>query len=43
LVRPKNIIPSHAGKEKAEMLKELAAQLGFKKTHIMVDGKRIVI
>ncbi len=41
LVRPKAIMPIHAENEKAKMLAELAAQLGFKKTHVMQDGKRL--
>lgn len=43
LVNPEKIIPSHAGKDKAEMLVELAAQLGFNNTKIMKDGDRIVL
>jgi len=31
---PKNIIPAHAGGERPGHIAELAAQLGFKKTHI---------
>ncbi|MBR9683685.1 RNase J family beta-CASP ribonuclease [Candidatus Woesearchaeota archaeon] len=44
LVRPKHIIPSHAGHEKAMHLAELAEEMGYKmeKTiHLMEDGKRI--
>jgi len=43
LVKPKHIIPAHAGADKAEMMKDLAQQLGYKNTHIMTDGKKIVI
>ncbi len=43
LVRPKHIIPAHAGADKAEMMQELAAQLGFKNVHIMSDGKKLKI
>jgi len=41
LVKPKNIIPAHAGGERPAHIAELAAQLGFKKTHVMQDGGRI--
>ena len=42
LVKPKNIIPAHAGGDDRPMLlRELAKQLGFKKTHIMNNGKRL--
>jgi ribonuclease J len=41
LVQPEQIMPIHAENAKAKMLAELAAQLGFKKTHIMQDGKRL--
>ncbi len=43
LVKPKNIIPSHAGAEKAQHIVQLAKQLGFKKNHVMEDGKRLII
>lgn len=42
-LRPEHIMPIHAGNEKAKMLAELAEQLGFKNTHIMQDGKRLVL
>jgi ribonuclease J len=41
LSRPKHIIPIHAENAKAQMLKEFAASIGFKNTHVMQDGKRI--
>jgi ribonuclease J len=41
LTRPENIIPMHAENTKAEMLKEYAAQLGYKKTFVCQDGKRL--
>ncbi|PIN73581.1 ribonuclease J [Candidatus Woesearchaeota archaeon CG10_big_fil_rev_8_21_14_0_10_45_16] len=40
LVRPEHIIPIHAENAKAEMLKDFAATLGFKNTHVSQDGKR---
>ncbi len=43
LVRPKHIIPAHAGPDKAIMMQELATQLGFKNVHIMNDGKKLKI
>lgn len=43
MVKPKHIIPAHAGAAKAEMMRELAAQLGYKNTHILMDGKRIMV
>ncbi len=43
LVRPRNIIPIHAEPAKGRMLAELAAQLGFLNTHVMEDGRRLVI
>src|SRR3989344_3782320 len=43
LVRPKHIIPAHAGPDKAIMMQELATQLGFKNVHIMSDGKKLKI
>jgi ribonuclease J len=42
-VKPQHIIPAHAGVEKASLLAELALELGFKNTHLMEDGKRVVI
>jgi ribonuclease J len=44
MLRPKHIIPSHVGKEKAEFMVELAEGLGYKKgktVHIMDDGEKI--
>ena len=41
LIKPEQIMPIHAENAKAKMLAELAAQLGFKKTHVMQDGKRL--
>ena len=41
LTKPKMIIPVHAENEKAKMLATFAAQLGFKNTRVMQDGKRI--
>ncbi len=43
LVKPRHIIPAHAGADKAQMMKELAEQLGYKNTHIMQDGKKLRI
>ncbi len=43
LVRPKHIIPIHVGNEKAKMLANFAATMGYKSTHIMQDGKRIML
>ena len=39
LLKPKNIIPSHAGGEKAEAMVTLGKQLGYKKVHVMKDGQ----
>jgi len=44
MLRPKNIIPSHAGNDKAKAMGELAEELGYKinkNFHIMQNGKRI--
>jgi ribonuclease J len=41
MVRPKKVMPIHADNSVAKILGELAAQLGFKDTLIMQDGKRI--
>ena len=41
MVKPKNVMPIHAEHEKAQMLADLAKQLGFKKSHIMSDGDRL--
>ncbi len=46
LVKPKHIIPSHAGYEKAHHLADLAEEMGYKKdktVHLMEDGKRLVL
>ena len=46
LVKPKHIIPSHAGHEKALNLASLAEEMGYsqgKSIHMMEDGKRIVL
>ena len=45
LVKPKHIIPSHSGEEKAKHMLDLALEMGYKKekVHIMSDGKRIKI
>ncbi len=43
LVRPQHIIPIHAEPAKGKMLAELASQLGFNKTHVLEDGKRITL
>ncbi len=42
-IRPKHIIPAHAGAEKAKMMQELALSMGYKNTHIMDSGKRLTI
>lgn len=41
MVKPENIIPVHAEPAKAEIIKELAAKMGYKNTHVMEDGKRL--
>ena len=46
LVKPDNIIPSHAGHEKANNLAELAEEMGYKRNKnvfLMEDGKRRII
>jgi len=46
MVKPKHIIPSHGGQDKASALAELAVQMGYemnKEIHLMEDGKRITI
>jgi len=43
LLKPEQIIPSHAGHDKAQLLKEYAQDLGYRKVQIMDDGKRISI
>jgi len=40
LVRPRHIIPAHAGADKATKIKELSDELKIGKTHIMKDGER---
>ena len=40
MIKPKNIIPIHAGAEKGRMLAEMAAGLGFKNTTILSDGDK---
>ncbi|MBI4983574.1 RNase J family beta-CASP ribonuclease [Candidatus Woesearchaeota archaeon] len=45
-VRPKHIIPSHGGQDKAVHLVELAEEMGYeinKSVHLLEDGKRILI
>jgi ribonuclease J len=44
LIKPKHIIPSHAGADKAQHIAELAEEMGYdrsKNVHIMEDGRRI--
>ncbi len=43
LVKPKVVIPAHAGGEKARELADLATKMGCKKVHLMENGKRVVI
>lgn len=43
IVKPEQIIPIHAEPSKGEMLADLASKLGFNKTHVMKDGKRLRI
>ncbi len=43
LVKPKYVIPSHAGAEKGQHIVALAKQCGIKNAKIMVDGERIVL
>ncbi|MBU0457247.1 MAG: RNase J family beta-CASP ribonuclease [Nanoarchaeota archaeon] len=46
LVKPKHIIPSHAGQDKANNLASLAEEMGYKRNksvHLMEDGKRIIL
>ncbi|MDO8656467.1 MAG: MBL fold metallo-hydrolase [Nanoarchaeota archaeon] len=43
MIKPKHLIPIHAGPEKGKMVAAFAEQLGFKNTHVMDDGQRIVI
>lgn len=42
-VKPEHLMPIHADNKKAEMLAELAHQLGFKNTHVMQDGRRLTL
>jgi mRNA degradation ribonuclease J1/J2 len=42
ILKPKNIFPAHAGREKQLALCELAKELGYK-SHLMEDGKKITI
>src|SRR3989344_672709 len=42
MVRPENIIPVHAGAKKAQIIKDLAAKMGYQNTFLMEDGKRMV-
>ncbi len=43
MLRPQHIIPIHAENEKARLVAEMAAQLGYKNTHVMQDGQRITL
>jgi ribonuclease J len=43
MVKPKIVIPSHAGADKAELMAELAKKCGVKKTKVMVNGERFVV
>ncbi|MBU0469952.1 MAG: MBL fold metallo-hydrolase [Nanoarchaeota archaeon] len=43
MVTPDHIMPIHAEPEKGKMMAELAASLGYKNTHVMQDGKRLVL
>ncbi len=43
LIKPKVVIPSHIGGEKAKQLGELATKMGCKKVYLMDDGKRVII
>ena len=46
MLKPKEIIPSHGGLDKARQLAELAEEMGYsrnKNVHLMEDGKRIVV
>ncbi len=43
MVQPKMIIPVHAENEKAQMLLDFAAQIGFKNGKVMQDGGRITL
>ena len=46
LIKPKHIIPSHSGRERANHLAELAEEMGYKRNqtvHLMENGKRIIL
>ncbi|MFH1682194.1 MAG: MBL fold metallo-hydrolase RNA specificity domain-containing protein [Candidatus Woesearchaeota archaeon] len=46
MVKPRHIIPSHAGHDKAHFLAELAMEMGYemnKNVHLMEDGKRLIL
>ncbi|MEK6846176.1 MAG: RNase J family beta-CASP ribonuclease [Nanoarchaeota archaeon] len=46
LLKPKHIIPSHGGKDKAQNISDLAGEMGYdtaKNVHIMSDGKILVL
>ena len=46
MLKPKHIIPSHAGNDKAIKMGELAEELGYKMNesfHIMQNGKRMIL
>jgi len=43
MVKPKMIIPGHAGAERGKLLLELAEQLGYKNNKLMKNGERIIL
>lgn len=46
LIKPKHIIPSHGGKDKAQNMADLATEMGYdtaKNVHIMSDGRILVL
>ena len=43
MVKPEHIMPIHAEPAKAKMIAKLALQLGNKNTHVMEDGKRLML
>ena len=43
MIRPEHIMPIHAEPAKGKMIAELAEQLGIGTTHVMKDGKRLVL
>ncbi|MBU0460117.1 MAG: RNase J family beta-CASP ribonuclease [Nanoarchaeota archaeon] len=46
LIKPKHILPSHGGKEKAAAMVNLAQEMGFhqgKTVHVMSNGKRLTL